>query len=395
MAERNIRIFVVDGVRAVRDELCQLIDASDKFILAGRAGSLAEAVRKLEDSEAQVLLLDLDLHELDDLTLLKRFCDVHPEIKVLGTGNKWEDPILRPAFGAGVSGYINKPFEEWQLAQSMKELFGTAVESKETVFTEKQTETGHVVLLLSPKRGVGQTTLAVNTAMELAYGEHGRVCLWDADLHFGDAALLLNVMPRASVIDLNRELEGLTARSATAFFTPYGDNLWLLAPPMRPEQAELMTGKDMKAVLEFLKKTFRYVVIDAAAGFHANALALLPEIDQLVFVTEVEGIAPELHLSTARRIVTEIGVGSERQILALNRIRTQDLADVNRFQTENGKLLTFFFPNDYPAATASLNSGEPVVRSKPESQLGRAVSQFAELLLDREKKTHPKHNEMR
>lgn len=387
MPEKAISIFVIDGVRSVRDEICQILDSSEIFRLAGRASNLAEALRKLEGSGTQVLLLDLDLHELDDLSTLMRFCETHPDIKVVGTGNKWEDPVLRPAFGAGLSGYLNKPFEEWQLEQVIQGAYGFQNIRLEGKADEQQVGQGHVVMFLSPKRGVGQTTLAVNTAVELAYGDEGRVCLWDADLHFGDASLLLNVLPRASVIDLNRELEEVTARSATAYFSSCGEHLWLLAPPMRPEQAELLTGQEMQAVLQFLKKTFRYVVIDAAAGFHNNALALLPEIDQLVLVTEVgAGILPELHLSTARRIVTDLNVSVDRQIVALNRIRTQDLADVNRFQAEGGKPLLFFFPNDYPAVTASLNSGEPVVQGKPESQIGRAISQFAELLREREKK---------
>ncbi len=395
MAEKAVKVFVIDGVRSVRDELCQLLDSSERFMLAGRASNLAEAVSKLENNDAQVALLDLDLHELEDLTVLSRFCETHPAIKVIGTGSKWEDPVLRPAFGAGISGYLNKPFEEWQLVQLVQEMLEPQGDPEARRDEPQQLQLGHVVMFLSPKRGVGQTTLAVNTATEFSCGDQGRVCLWDADMHFGDAALLLNVLPRASVIDLHRELEGLTARSATSFFSSCGENLWLLAPPIRPEQAELMTAKEMKAVLQFLKKTFRYVVIDAASGFHANALALLPEVDQLVLVTEAGGLLPELHISTARRILTELGLSAEQQIVALNRIKTEDLADVNRFRVEGGKPILFFFPNDYPSVTASLNSGVPVVKSKPGSQIGRAVSQFAELLQEREKKCTSRLQEAR
>ena len=396
MADQGIRVFVIDGVRAMRDEVCQVIDESSQFTLVGRASNLTEAVRKLEDGGTQVLLLDIDLHELEDLTILTRFCEAHPGIRVIGTGNKWDDAVLRPAFGAGISGYLNKPFDEWQLSQVVNDMYKQQTAAGGGMKDEERfVDSGHVVLFLSPKRGVGQTTLAVNTAVELAVGEVSRVCLWDADMHFGDASLLLNVVPRASVIDLNRECEELTARSSTSFFSACGDHLWLLAPPMRPEQAELMAAKEMHTVLKFLKKTFRYVVIDAAAGFHANVLALLPEVDQIVLVSEVEGIVPEAHLATARRILTDLGIASERQIVALNRIRTQDLADVNRFRMEGGKPLLFFFPNDYPSVTASLNSGEPVVRSKPDSQMGRTVSQFAELLQDRERKIRSKQQEAR
>ena len=109
-------------------------------------------------------------------------------------------------------------------------------------------------------------------------------------------------------------------------------------------------------------------------------------VDQVVLVSEVTGIAPEIHMMTARNLVTAGGVEEERQIVALNRIRTEDLTEANRFQTGDGKTTVFFFPNDYQSVTASLNSGEPIVVRNPSGDMGRAISQFAELLEKREKK---------
>ena len=379
-----VSVFVVDGMRSTRDDLCQMIDASKRFFLAGRAGNLMEAVRKLVTAEPQVLLLDIDLPELEDLGVLREFCEKHKGIRVIGTGVQWDDLLLRPAFQAGMEGFLVKPFEEWELVKMLQEVFSGNQAAPES--TEAETEAAHVILFMSPKRGVGQTTIAVNTAVELADIEDSRVCLWDADLYFGDVAVLLNAVPRASVIDLSREVEGLSVRSASAYFIKPYERLWVLTAPVKPEQAELMTVEKMREVLNFLKKLFRYVVIDAGAGISALSTGLVAEADQVVLVSEVLGISPELHLNTARNIVTAAGIGAERQCVVLNRIRTEDLAEVNRFQVEGGKTGLFFFPNDYQSVTASLNSGEPVIVRTPGGQMGRAISQFADLLEQREKK---------
>lgn len=384
LADRTVSVFVVDGTRSARDEICQLLEESKRFSLAGRAGNLVEAVRKLVDNAPQVLLLDIDIPELEDLDVLQEFCEKHKSVRVIGTGSQWDDLVLRPAFQAGMEGFLVKPFEEWELVKMVQTVFlgeATAPES-----TEEEAEEAHVILFMSPKRGVGQTSIAVNTAVELADMEGSRVCLWDADLYFGDVGVLLNTVSRASVIDLVREVDVLSVRSASAYFVKPYERLWVLTAPVKPEQAELMTGEKMRAVLAFLKKLFRYIVIDAGAGFSAAAVSLIAVADQVVLVSEVTGIAPDVHLTTARNILTAGGLGAERQIVALNRIRTEDLAEVNRFQTENSKTALFFFPNDYQSVTASLNSGEPVVVRNPSGEMGRAISQFAELLEKREKK---------
>lgn len=384
MAKSAVSVFVVDGMRSARDEICQMIDESKRFSLAGRAGNLVEAVRKLEGNEPQVLLLDIDIPELEDLKVLSEFCAKHKSVRVIGTGTQWDDLVLRPAFQSGMEGFLVKPFEEWELVKMVQEVFLGEATAPEA--TEEETEAAHVILFMSPKRGVGQTSIAVNTAVELADLEGSRVCLWDADLYFGDVGVLLNTVSRASVIDLAREVDVLSVRSASAYFVKPYERLWVLTAPAKPEQAELMTREKMREVLAFLKKLFRYIVIDAGAGFSAAAMSLVNAADQVVLVSEVTGIAPDLHLSAARNILLADGVSAERQIVALNRIRTEDLAEVNRFQSEDGKTTLFFFPNDYQSVTASLNSGEPVVVRNPGGEMGRAISQFAELLEKREKK---------
>lgn len=384
LADRTVSVFVVDGMRSRRDDLCQMIEESKRFSLAGRASNLVETVRKLEGNEPQVLLLDIDIPELEDLKVLREFCVKHKSVRVIGTGMQWDDLVLRPAFQAGMEGFLVKPFEEWELVKMVQEAFlgeATAPES-----TEEETEKAHVILFMSPKRGVGQTSIAVNTAVELADIEGSRVCLWDADLYFGDVGVLLNAVSRASVIDLAREAEGLSVRSASAYFVKPYERLWVLTAPVKPEQAELMTGEKMREVLTFLKRLFRYIVIDGGAGFSAATVSLIPVVDQVVLVSEVTGIAPEIHMMTARNLVTAGGVEEERRIVALNRIRTEDLTEANRFQTGDGKTTVFFFPNDYQSVTASLNSGEPIVVRNPSGDMGRAISQFAELLEKREKK---------
>ena len=137
LADRTVSVFVVDGMRSRRDDLCQMIEESKRFSLAGRASNLVETVRKLEGNEPQVLLLDIDIPELEDLKVLREFCVKHESVRVIGTGMQWDDLVLRPAFQAGMEGFLVKPFEEWELVKMVQEVFLGEATAPETTEEEE------------------------------------------------------------------------------------------------------------------------------------------------------------------------------------------------------------------------------------------------------------------
>ena len=60
---------------------------------------------------------------------------------------------------------------------------------------------GRVVAVMSPKGGVGKTTVATNLAVGLAKTAPMGVVIVDLDLQFGDVASALNVDPEHTITD--------------------------------------------------------------------------------------------------------------------------------------------------------------------------------------------------
>src|SRR5262249_32825932 len=76
---------------------------------------------------------------------------------------------------------------------------------------------GEVITILGPKGGVGRSTLAVNLAVGLAQFHGKAVGLVDADLWFGDVAVLLDVggeQSIAALVDTGEYLESGMLRAA-------------------------------------------------------------------------------------------------------------------------------------------------------------------------------------
>ena len=67
-----IRILVVDDHPVVRDGLAAMLNTQSDFEVVGEASDGEEALRKVADSDPDVLLLDLEMPGVDGIETLQR-----------------------------------------------------------------------------------------------------------------------------------------------------------------------------------------------------------------------------------------------------------------------------------------------------------------------------------
>lgn len=115
-----LKAFVVDDELPARDELIYLLEKTGKVEIAGEAESVKEALRKLEETEADVLFVDMMLtneHGMDLVEEINRR-PRHPYI-VFATAY---DEYAVKAFELSAVDYILKPFEEKRVAQTVDKM---------------------------------------------------------------------------------------------------------------------------------------------------------------------------------------------------------------------------------------------------------------------------------
>ncbi|GER66295.1 sensory transduction protein LytT [Weizmannia acidilactici] len=115
-----LKAFVVDDELPARDELIYLLEKTGKVEIAGEAESVKEALRKLEETEADVLFVDMMLtneHGMDLVEEINRR-PRHPYI-VFATAY---DEYAVKAFELNAVDYILKPFEEKRVAQTVDKM---------------------------------------------------------------------------------------------------------------------------------------------------------------------------------------------------------------------------------------------------------------------------------
>jgi len=118
-AEPPIRVLVVDDHPMVREGLRSMLTA-DGVEVVGEAASGADALRDVRERSPDVVLLDLELPDLDGVTVLARLKESAPRIPVLVVSMHDETELVRRAIDAGAAGYILKGAGRRELLASVR-----------------------------------------------------------------------------------------------------------------------------------------------------------------------------------------------------------------------------------------------------------------------------------
>ena len=81
-----------------------------------------------------------------------------------------------------------------------------------TPATELPSDLGSVITVFSTKGGAGKSVIASNLAIVLARKADGPVVLVDADLQFGDVAVMLKMTPQHTIVDAVANIHRLDAQ---------------------------------------------------------------------------------------------------------------------------------------------------------------------------------------
>lgn len=105
---RRARVLIVDDHPAVREALSLRIEGQPDLEVCGEAADMGEALRMVEDTRPDVVVVDIGLKTGDGLELIKRIRERHPMIRPLVWSMHSESLYAERAIRIGALGYVNK-----------------------------------------------------------------------------------------------------------------------------------------------------------------------------------------------------------------------------------------------------------------------------------------------
>ncbi|MFI8195960.1 response regulator [Streptomyces sp. NPDC085942] len=120
MAEKIIRVLLVDDHQVVRRGLRTFLEIQEDIEVVGEAADGAEGVARTEELRPDVVLMDIKMPGTDGIEALRRLRELDNPAKVLIVTSFTEQRTVVPALRAGASGYVYKDVDPDALAGAIR-----------------------------------------------------------------------------------------------------------------------------------------------------------------------------------------------------------------------------------------------------------------------------------
>ncbi|MEL6581908.1 MAG: response regulator [Cyanobacteria bacterium J06621_12] len=115
-----IKILVVDDQNFTRQALQAILETEPDFEVVGKATSGLEAITYLEKSQVDITIVDLEMPEMNGLTLTKILGERFPETKVVILSSHDDEDNINSAVEAGARGYLLKNTSAQEIGDTIR-----------------------------------------------------------------------------------------------------------------------------------------------------------------------------------------------------------------------------------------------------------------------------------
>lgn len=246
---------------------------------------------------------------------------------------------------------------------------------------ETPSKGGRVYTVFGPRGGSGKTTLAVNMAVSFAQMHPDQVALMDLSLTFGHCALVLNLVPRATIAGMSLEsLQKIDREGINYYMVPHSSTLKILAGSSKPEEGEAVTGDHVRAAADILRRLNAVTVIDTASTFSESTIAALEVADKVILVCTPE-LTTLRDVRECQRIFNDlIRLPREKVMYVMNQIFPFKALAREQFEQalEQEMDTEIPFANDVPTKAAM--RGDAFTQTQPNSNIAKAIDRLAKTL---------------
>jgi pilus assembly protein CpaE len=344
---------------------------------------IVEERRAGEGAAPDVFIVDIRADASSGMATIERLRAGNTTIAIFAVAATPDPDLILQAMRAGAN-----EFFAWTpagMARSAEESFQGAVRktaARRDAATAGARQPCHTHVFLGAKGGAGTTTVAVNCAVELARTSKRPTAIVDLKPCLGEVALFLGVRPRYTVLDAIENLHRLDRDFLKELMSRHKSGLDILAASEQFDRPGAQDAGAIEELLRVLTKLYDYVVIDAGNIINSCAIAALYAADTVFLIANPD--VPSVR--NAQRLVDrvrQLGAGSERIKVILNRMTEHHLIGPKQIETALGYGIHQAFASDYPTVSNALNSGVPLTLSN-HSELAAQFGNFTKQLLGHE-----------
>ena len=401
----RVSVAVVEAHEPTRERIVSLLSSG-----ATPFASLEELTSRLTGTVPVVAVLGPSCADDPTLAVADRVVRKYPSVATILIVDELTTTMLQHALRAGVRDVLALGGEPGALAQSVQRLAISLDQAARTPSpnlpaTQAQIQDeddldgdadpeagntrsplaayssedvrGEVITVFSTKGGAGKSVISTSLAVALAQRTDKPVCLVDADLQFGDVAVMLKLSPHHTIVDAVSALDRLDPPLLESLLVKHDQSgLRVLPAPLEPAFADQVGAAEMISIIDLLRTFCEYVIVDTPAYFNDVVLGLVEASDKVMLVAgmDIPNIKNvKIGLQTLRLLNTPM----EKLMLVLNRANSKVKLDIGEVERTLQIKADVLVPSDIVVPQA-VNKGEPVVTHSPKSGVSKAIQQLAD-----------------
>ncbi|WP_164205945.1 AAA family ATPase [[Micrococcus luteus] ATCC 49442] len=341
------------------------------------AGGPDDVFRQLNGAPPEVLILGPGVAPEDALKLATVFDLQYPEISLLLIADPAPELILR-AMQSGIRDVVTPEIvvNDIRILLERACLASASRRRGMAPAAESGHERGRVIAVMSPKGGVGKTTVATNLAIGLGKVAPMGVVIVDLDLQFGDVASGLMLEPEHCITEAVHGTASQDSMVLKAFLTVHPAGIYALCAPRTPAESDYITADHVSRLLNQLAGEFKYVIVDTAPGLGEHVLATLEQATDGVWVCGMD-------VPSVRGLRKSLSVLKELQLLPQGRHTVLNFADRKSGLSVEDVEATIRVPIDavIPRSRTlpfSTNRGIPVLQSNARDSASKGLKKLVD-----------------
>lgn len=376
---QNLNIILIDSEENSRNVIKSYLSDFENIQISSECileySDIDEGIKKSFETQNSILLIDISENTEKALESIRKLKDEKKDSLIAALSYKATTDVIIKAMRAGAKEFISKPVIKTDFKETITALI-QEIENK-TV-----NESCKIISTFSNKGGIGKTSIAVNLAMELAQLSKEKVALVDLNLQLGDVATFLDLTPSFAMDYIANNIQNMDDNELLKTLTRYKNtSLYVIADPLNIDKSQEITAAQIEEILQSLKKSFSYIVIDIGTNIDSKMIKALDMSDLILLVATVN--LPAIRsIQRCMEMFNKLGYTQDKIKLVLNRymeneeIKTSDIEEVVK------QKVYWKIPNNYLTMMSAINKGVPVNEINPESNIAQNYMDFASKVSD-------------
>jgi len=387
----KIRVLIVDDITETRENIRRMLQFDPKIEIIGEARTGKEAMDLASQKLPDVIVMDINMPDMDGLVATENIRRKHPFIQIIILSVQYESGYMRRAMLAGARDFLSKPPLIDELTNAIRQAGKLAIEEKQKAqLVEESNSTvvarsgklGKIIVVYSPKGGVGCTTIATNLAIALQ-SETTPAVIVDANFLFGDVAVFLNEQGRNTILDLAPRADELDPDIINEVLINHPlSNIRVLASPPRPEFADQVSSEQFQKVLQYLQRLYEYIIVDTTP-YLTDIVQSSIDIANMIVLVATQDIPSIKSANSFLSLSDQSGINRKRILFVLNRYDKRIAISPERISESLKQIVEGVIPLEERIVTTSINRGVPFIVENKTTPIAKSIFTISEKIKEK------------